>query len=82
MWSRFRRYIGESIGELKKLHYPKREEVINATVAVISFTIMMAILLGSVDILSQASVSWLVRTADWFQGGDVPEFTLLQGVFN
>lgn len=42
-------YIQESRSELRKVHWPTREETIQLTVAVIAMTVAVAIFLGLVD---------------------------------
>ena len=47
--NRVQRYIRESIGELKKVNWPTRQEAINLTIIVLIVTVSMSILLGSLD---------------------------------
>jgi len=50
----FIRYIKDVIGELKKVTWPTRKEFINATVTVIAFVLLFAIIVGLIDLgLSQ-----------------------------
>ena len=53
------RFYRETIGELKKVSWPTREEALNLTILVIIVLIAMAILLGSVD----EAGFWLVGKA-------------------
>ena len=53
------RFYRETIGELRKVSWPTREEALNLTVLVIIVLIAMALLLGSVD----EAGFWLVGRA-------------------
>lgn len=53
------RFYRETIGELRKVSWPTREEALNLTMLVIVVLIVMAILLGSVD----EAGFWLVGKA-------------------
>ena len=53
------RFYRETIGELRKVSWPTREEALNLTILVIIVLIAMAILLGSVDEVG----FWLVGKA-------------------
>ena len=49
--NRIQRYIKETIGELKKVNWPTRQEAINLTVIVLIVTLTMSAILGLLDLL-------------------------------
>ena len=53
------RFYRETVGELRKVSWPTREEAINLTVIVLIVLIIMAILLGIID----EAGFWLVGKA-------------------
>ncbi len=48
-------------GEMKKVNWSTRQEVVVSTVVVISVVIILAVLLGVSDFVLQLSVAWLVQ---------------------
>jgi len=48
-------------GEMKKVNWSTRQEVMVSTVVVISVVIILAVLLGVSDFVLQVSVGWLVQ---------------------
>jgi len=46
-----RRYINETIGELRKVSWPTRKEAFNLTIVVVIVVITMSIFLGSLDFI-------------------------------
>ena len=48
-------------GEMKKVNWSTRQEVVVSTVVVISVVIILAVLLGVSDFVLQLSVGWLVQ---------------------
>ena len=48
-------------GEMKKVNWSSRQEVVVSTVVVISVVIILAVLLGVSDYVLQLSVAWLVQ---------------------
>ena len=48
-------------GEMKKVNWSTRQEVVASTVVVISVVIILAALLGVSDFVLQLSVAWLVQ---------------------
>ena len=48
-------------GEMKKVNWSTRQEVMVSTVVVISVVIVLAVLLGVSDFVLQLSVGWLVQ---------------------
>ena len=49
--NRVQRYIKETIGELKKVNWPTRQEAINLTIIVLIVTFSMSAVLGLLDLL-------------------------------
>jgi preprotein translocase subunit SecE len=54
------RYYRETVGELRKVNWPTRQEAINMTILVVIVLIVMTIFLGSVDALASLFVSWII----------------------
>jgi preprotein translocase subunit SecE len=50
---RSRAFLEECLAELKKVHWPSREETRAATIAVLIGVAVMAVFLGVVDVLFQ-----------------------------
>ena len=48
-------------GEMKKVNWSTRQEVVVSTIVVISVVIILAVLLGVSDFVLQLSVGWLVQ---------------------
>ena len=48
-WYKIKKYIAETIGELRKVSWPTRQEAIRLTEIVIIVIIVMAIILGGLD---------------------------------
>lgn len=46
-----RRYINETVGELRKVTWPTRREAVNLTIVVIAVTFVMSLYLGLLDFL-------------------------------
>ncbi len=55
------RFIKEIIGELKKLTWPTRKELISYTLAVIAFVAFMAVVIGVLDLLFSQGLSLLSK---------------------
>ena len=49
--NRIQRYIKETIGELKKVNWPTRQEAINLTIIVLIVTFSMSAILGVLDLI-------------------------------
>jgi len=49
MFSRLKNYFQESWIELRRVNWPTRKEVINLTLAVIIFSIIIMVFLGALD---------------------------------
>ncbi len=54
-------FIQESIAELKKVTWPSRDEVISSTKVVLVSTIIIAGVLGLVDIVLINMIDWIFR---------------------
>lgn len=54
--SRSRRYVGEVVTELKKVTWPNRAQLFQATAVVLIFVAIVAIYLGAVDVLMSTLV--------------------------
>ena len=46
-----RRYLNETIGELRKVNWPTRKEATNLTIVVVIVTLTMSALLGFLDFI-------------------------------
>jgi preprotein translocase subunit SecE len=49
--NRIQRYIKETIGELKKVNWPTRQEATNLTIIVLIVTFAMSLILGLLDLI-------------------------------
>lgn len=58
---RIKNYIKESVGELKKVSWPKKDEVVSSTWIVILFIIIFAIILGLIDFGAVTLVRAVIR---------------------
>ncbi len=54
--SRSRRYVGEVVTELKKVTWPNRAQLFQATAVVIIFVAIVAVYLGVIDVLMSSLV--------------------------
>jgi len=52
-------FLGEVKGEVKKVTWPDRQQLKNATLVIIGFVLVMALIIGVMDILLQ----WIFVTA-------------------
>lgn len=57
--SRSRRYVGEVVTELKKVTWPNRAQLFQATAVVLIFVAVVAIYLGIIDFLMAGLVDFL-----------------------
>ncbi len=48
-------------GEMKKVNWSSRQEIVVSTVVVIAVVVITAVLLGAADFFLQLSISWLMR---------------------
>jgi preprotein translocase subunit SecE len=53
--------VREVIAEFRKVTWPSRQELINSTVVVIAVTVVVALFLGSVDIVLAKIVEAILR---------------------
>lgn len=51
-------YYRETVGELRKVSWPSREEATNLTVIVVVVLVIMAVFLGGIDWLGQNVLQW------------------------
>ena len=72
MFGKLKNYIKESFGELKKISWPKREEIVGSSVVVLVFILILAVGLGVIDIFSRAFVHFVIDPKH--------EFDLLGGI--
>lgn len=54
-------YVKESMGELKKVTWPKKDEIINSTLIVIVVVIIFSVVLGIFDIGVSKLVKFLFK---------------------
>ena len=54
--SRSRRYVGEVVTELKKVTWPNRAQLFQATAVVLIFVAIVAVYLGDIDVLMSSLV--------------------------
>src|SRR5262245_63514872 len=60
---RAQEFVREVIAEFRKVTWPSRQELINSTVVVIAVTVVVALFLGSVDIVLAKIVEAILRCA-------------------
>ena len=58
---RAQEFVREVIAEFRKVTWPSRQELINSTVVVIAVTMVVALFLGSVDIVLAKIVEAILR---------------------
>jgi preprotein translocase subunit SecE len=58
---RAREFVREVLAEFRKVTWPSRQELINSTVVVIVVTVVVALFLGSVDIVLAKIVEAILR---------------------
>ena len=52
MFKKLLGYMRESFGELKKVSWPSKDEIVTSTVIILVFVVIMAMFLGFVDIFA------------------------------
>jgi len=57
---RVREFVQEVLDEFRKVTWPTRQELVNATVVVIAVTVVVAFFLGGVDIVLARAVEWIL----------------------
>jgi len=58
---RAQEFVREVMAEFRKVTWPSRQELINSTVVVIAVTVVVALFLGSVDIVLAKIVEAILR---------------------
>ena len=58
---RAQEFVREVIAEFRKVTWPSRQELTNSTVVVIAVTVVVALFLGSVDIVLAKIVEAILR---------------------
>jgi preprotein translocase subunit SecE len=58
---RAQEFVREVIAEFRKVTWPSRQELINSTVVVVAVTVVVALFLGSVDIVLAKIVEAILR---------------------
>ncbi len=53
------KYFKEVVGEVKKLSWPSRKELISYSLAVLGFCALMAVIIGLLDFGFSEGVTWL-----------------------
>jgi preprotein translocase subunit SecE len=54
------RYYKETVGELRKVNWPTRQEATNMTILVVIVLVIMTIFLGTVDGLAALFITWII----------------------
>jgi preprotein translocase subunit SecE len=57
---RVKEFVQEVLDEFRKVTWPTRQELVNATVVVIVVTVVVAFFLGGVDIVLARIVEWIL----------------------
>ena len=57
-------FMGEAVTELKKVHFPTRQDTIRSTMGVLLLIVVFAVILGTTDWL----IGWVVQTIMGFSG--------------
>ncbi len=60
-FSAVRKYFGETIGELRKVHWPTREEALFLTRIVVVVVTIMSLTLGLLDYIYSQMISLILR---------------------
>jgi preprotein translocase subunit SecE len=60
MFKRLLNYFKESIGELKKVSWPKKDEIVMSSIIIIVFVVIMAVFLGFIDIVAGLGITELL----------------------
>ena len=56
-------YVKEAVGELKKVTWPKKDEVVNSTFVVVIVVIIISLILGTFDIAVGKLIDFLFKPA-------------------
>lgn len=62
MLSKIRTYVVNVIGEMKKVSWPTRSELVNSTIVVIIISAIAAVLVGILDFIFATSLSLVLRS--------------------
>ena len=62
MIRKIRSFFGEVIGELKKVSWPTRNELLDATWLVIVSSAFLGVCIGIVDFFLAKGVAWFIRS--------------------
>ncbi len=57
---RVKQYFVDTRGELRKVTWPTRPQLINLTLIVLAVTVAMAIFLGAMDLLFSTLIGWII----------------------
>ncbi len=60
MFKKFVNYVKESVGELKKVSWPRKEEIVLSSIIIIVFVVIMAVFLGVIDIFAGLGIRELL----------------------
>jgi preprotein translocase subunit SecE len=60
-FEKIQKYLREVWGELKKVSWPQKKEIVASTVVVILCTFIIAFFLGIVDVALQKVLGYLIR---------------------
>jgi preprotein translocase subunit SecE len=66
MWEKLQKYLKETLGELRKMTWPTKDELVGSTVVVIVTSLIIAIFIGLVDRTLTALVTFIFSSG---QGG-------------
>ena len=61
VWSKIRKFFKEIVLELKKVTWPKKDELVQNTFSVILFCLMVGIVIWVSDALLEMLVSWILN---------------------
>ncbi|MFZ1684138.1 MAG: preprotein translocase subunit SecE [Candidatus Zixiibacteriota bacterium] len=67
MWEKLQKYLKETAGELRKMTWPTKDELIGSTVVVIVTSLIIAVFIGIVDWALSSLVKMIFTSAG--QGG-------------
>jgi preprotein translocase subunit SecE len=59
MWEKLQKYLKETAGELRKMTWPTKDELIGSTVVVIVTSLIIAVFIGIVDYGLSTLVKWI-----------------------
>jgi preprotein translocase subunit SecE len=59
VWVRFRRYLNDVMAEMRRVTWPKRDEVMNSSVIVLVTLAIFLVLIFALDQASTVIIRWL-----------------------